>query len=128
MQKYCLLILCCLLISACGNLVDKRIAELRSLTEKVECRGERFTAKEWKEVYVQYNQLIADFDDLELNEMQADTIYYLKQHFRKACIHSSKEATGNVISEVATDIVDEFVDICDPATEYVKDSVLVIEK
>ena len=110
MRKICLFILLCLILSAC-NIADKRVAELRTLTEQVERRGERFTTKEWREAYQKYNQLLADFDDLQLTEEQADTVFYLKQRFRKACAHSSKEATEGIFEEVITTIVDETTDM-----------------
>jgi len=110
----------CLTLSAC-NIADKRVAELRTLTEQVERRGERFTTKEWREAYQKYNQLLADFDDLQLTEEQADTVFYLKQRFRKACVHSSKEATEGIFKEVITTIVDEttdmFSDVVDNSVE-----------
>ena len=110
MRKICLFILLCLTLSAC-NIADKRVAEFRTLTEQVEHRGERFTTKEWRETYQKYNQLLADFDDLQLTEEQADTVFYLKQRFRKACVHSSKEAAEGVFEEAITTIVDETTDI-----------------
>lgn len=110
MRKSCLLIMLCLTLSAC-NMTDKRVAEFRTLTEQVERRGERFTTKEWQEAYQKYNQLLADFDDLQLTEEQADTVFYLKQRFRKACVHSTKETTESVFEEVITTIVDETTDI-----------------
>ena len=110
MRKSCLLIMLCLTLSAC-NMTDKRVAEFRTLTEQVERRGERFTTKEWQEAYQKYNQLLADFNDLQLTEEQADTVFYLKQRFRKACVHSTKETTESVFEEVITTIVDETTDI-----------------
>lgn len=92
-------------------MADKRVAELRTLTEKVEHQGERFTTKEWREVYQRYNQLLADFDDLQLTEEQANIVYHLKQRFRKACVHSSKEVTKSVFEEGITTIVDETTDV-----------------
>ena len=63
--------------------------------ERVERRGDRFTAKEWKDVFIEYAQLEADFKDLSLSEAQADTIYYLKKRFKKACVHSEIESIDN---------------------------------
>lgn len=121
MKKLSLFILLCLTLSACGNLADKRVAELRALTEKVERRGERFTTKEWKETDLQYEQLVSDFDDLELTEAQADTVYYLKQRYRKACVHSSREAAQSVVDEVVTDALDEVSGIADDIVYRVSD-------
>lgn len=121
MKKLSLFILLCLTLSACGNLADKRVAELRALTEKVERRGERFTTKEWKETDLQYEQLVSDFDDLELTEAQADTVYYLKQRYRKACVHSSREAAQSVVDEVVTDALDEVSGIADDIVYGVSD-------
>lgn len=121
MKKLSLFILLCLTLSACGNLADKRVAELRALTEKVERRGERFTTKEWKETDLQYEQLVSDFDDLELTEAQADTVYYLKQRYRKACVHSSREAAQSVVDEVVTDALDEVSGIADDIVDRVSD-------
>ena len=122
MRKICLFIFLCLTLSAC-NMADKRVAELRTLTEQVERRGERFTTKEWREAYQKYNQLLADFDDLQLTEEQSDTIFYLKQRFRKACVHSSKEATEGIFEEVISTVVDEttdmFSDVVDNIVEIV---------
>ncbi len=125
MKKLSLFILLCLTLSACGKLADKRVTELSALTEKVERRGERFTTKEWKETYLQYEQLIAEFDDLELTEAQADTIYYLKQRYRKACVHSSKEATMSVGNEVVTDAVDELAGITTEVINRVSDHIFL---
>lgn len=125
MKKLSLFILLCLTLSACGNFADKRVAELRALTEKVERRGERFTTKEWKETYLQYEQLVSDFDDLELTEAQADTVYYLKQRYRKACVHSSKETTQNIVEEVVTDAVDEISDIANDVLDRVSNFVSI---
>lgn len=104
-------------------MADKRVAELRTLTEQVERRGERFTTKERQEAYQKYNQLLADFDDLQLTEEQADTVFYLKQRFRKACVHSSKEATEGIFEEVISTVVDEttdmFSDVVDNIVEIV---------
>lgn len=104
-------------------MADKRVAELRTLTEQVERRGERFTTKEWQEAYQKYNQFLADFDDLQLTEEQADTVFYLKQRFRKACVHSTNEATESVFEEAITTIVDEttdmFSDVVDNIVEIV---------
>ena len=97
------------------------MAELRALTEKVERRGERFTTKEWKETYLQYEQLVSDFDDLELTEAQADTVYYLKQRYREACVHSSREAAQSVVDEVVTDALDEVSGIADDIVDRVSD-------
>ena len=122
MRKICLFIFLCLTLSAC-NMADKRVAELRTLTEQVERRGERFTTKEWQEAYQKYNQFLADFDDLQLTEEQADTVFYLKQRFRKACVHSTNEATESVFEEAITTIVDEttdmFSDVVDNIVEIV---------
>lgn len=84
-------------------MAGRRVVELRTLTEQVERRGERFTPKEWRETYQKYNQLLADFDDLHLTEEQADTVFYLKQRFRKACVHSSKEVVEGIFEEVVTE-------------------------
>lgn len=122
MRKICLFIFLCLTLSAC-NMADKRVAELRTLTEQVERRGERFTTKEWQETYQKYNQLLADFDDLQLTEEQTDTVFYLKQRFSKACVHSSKEATEGIFEEVISTVVDEttdmFSDVVDNIVEIV---------
>lgn len=104
-------------------MADKRVAELRTLTEQVERRGERFTTKEWREAYQKYNQLLADFDDLQLTEEQSDTVFYLKQRFRTACVHSSKEATEGIFEEFISTVVDEttdmFSDVVDSIVEIV---------
>ena len=110
MRKICLFVLLCLTLSAC-KLADRRVAELRSMTEQIERRGDRFTQKEWSEVYQKYNQLIVDFDDLQLTEEQADSVFYLKQRFRRACIHSSKETAEDIFEEVHTTIGDETTDM-----------------
>lgn len=104
-------------------MADKRVAELRTLTEQVERRGERFTKKEWRDVYEKYIQLLADFNDLKLTEEQADAVFYLKQRFRKACVHCSKEASEDIFKEVITTIADEatntFSDVFDQIKEIV---------
>ncbi len=123
MRRICLFILLCLTLSAC-NIADKRVAELRTLTEQVERRGERFTTKEWQEAYLKYNQLLADFDDLQLTEEQADTVFYLKQRFRKACIHSSKEATEGLFDEIITTAIDETTDAFSDAVENVVEVII----
>lgn len=123
MRRICLFILLCLTLSAC-NIADKRVAELRTLTEQVERRGERFTTKEWQEAYLKYNQLLADFDDLQLTEEQADTVFYLKQRFRKACIHSSKEATAGLFDEIITTVIDETTDAFSDAVENVVEVII----
>ena len=123
MRRICLFILLCLTLSAC-NIADKRVAELRTLTEQVERRGERFTTKEWQEAYLKYNQLLADFDDLQLTEEQADTVFYLKQRFRKACVHSSKEATEGLFDEIITTVIDETTVAVSDAVENVVEVII----
>ncbi len=112
-----------LTLSAC-NLTDKKISELRTLTEKVEKRGERFTAKEWQKTYLEYAILEADFDDLQLTNEQADIVYNLKKQFRKACMYDTQKAATNITEEVITDVVDETIDICnDVLNAFLVDSI-----
>ena len=110
MKKFIVLFFLGLTLAAC-NLADQRVASLRSLTEKVERRGDRFTTEEWKDVYLEYAQLEADFKDLTLSEAQADTVYYLKKRFKKACMHSGIEALDNIVEDAATGILDEVSDM-----------------
>lgn len=111
MKKIFIVLVLGLTLSAC-NLADKRISELRTLTERVEKRGERFTDKEWQQAYLEYANLETDFDDIQLTDEQADTVYNLKQRFRKACVHNTQEAATNITKEIVTDVVDETIDIC----------------
>ena len=120
MRRICLFILLCLTLSSC-NMADKRVAKLRTLTEQVERRGERFTAKEWREMSQQYNQLLADFDDLKLTEEQADTVFSLKQRFRKACVHSKKEAAEGIMEEVITTVADESNDVFSDVVDNIEE-------
>ena len=106
MKKILFFILACLTLSAC-NLADKRVDELRQLTESVERRGERFTTQEWIDTYHQYEQLNADFRDLELTEAQKDTVYYLNERFMKAAAMSPVKKVGNTYHEVIQDIYEE---------------------
>ncbi len=124
MKKLFIVLVVILTLLAC-NLADKRISELRTLTERVEKRGERFTDKEWQKAYLEYANLEADFDDLRLTDEQADVVYALKQRFRKACVHSTREATTNVVEEVITYIEDETIDICNDVSNAIKDKISV---
>lgn len=110
MKKLFIVLVLGLTLSAC-NLTDKRISDLRTLTEKVEKRGERFTDKEWQQAYLEYANLETDFDDIQLTDEQADTVYDLKQRFRKACVHNTQEAVTDITKEIVTDVVDETIDI-----------------
>ena len=110
MKKFIVLFFFSLTLVAC-NLADQRVASLRSLTEQVERRGDRFTTEEWKDVYLEYAQLEADFNDLTLSEAQADTVYYLKKRFKKACMHSGIKAIDNTVEDAATSIWDEASDL-----------------
>ena len=103
MKKLIVFLLFSLTLTAC-NLADQRVVKLRALTEKVERRGERFTTQEWKDVLAEYAQLEADFKDLPLSEAQADTVYYLKKRFKKACVHSAIESKDNALDDVATNM------------------------
>ena len=110
MRKLIVFLLLGLTLTAC-NLADQRVADLRSLTERVERRGERFTTQEWKDAFTEYAQLEADFKDLSLTEAQADTVYYLKKRFKKACVHSEIESIDNALEDAATNVVDEVSNI-----------------
>lgn len=110
MKKIFIVLVLGLTLSAC-NLADKRISELRTLTERVEKRGEKFTDKEWQQAYIKYTNLETDFDDIQLTDEQADIVYELKQRFRKACVHNTQEAATNITKEIVTDVVDETKDI-----------------
>lgn len=99
MKKVIIFLLLVLTLSAC-NLADKRISDLRTLTERVEKRGDKFTEKEWEEVHLKYANLEADFDDIQLTDEQADIVFDLKQRYRTACVQSIPETVENVFEKV----------------------------
>lgn len=98
MKNLIIVIILGLTLSAC-NITDKRISELRTLTERTEKRGERFTDKEWQKAYLEYANLEADFNDLPLTDEQEDTVYALTQRFKKACTYSTIETEDDIMYE-----------------------------
>ncbi len=99
MKKNIILFLLVMTMSAC-NFADKRISDLRTLTERVEKRGDKLTEKEWKEVYFKYANLEADFNDIQLTDEQADIVFNLKQRYARACMQSTPKKIDNIFENV----------------------------
>lgn len=106
MKRFGIILLLCLVLSAC-NLADRRVEDFRSLIETVERRGNRFTTQEWEETYQQYKQLEADFNDLNLTEAQADSVYYLTIRFHQACSISPLNDEESQFEEVTNKMLEK---------------------
>lgn len=97
-KLFILLAMATLLLSSCST-ERRALGQMRTLTERIEARGDRYTKEDWEEALQKYKAIDAKMDETKLTAQQSKEYGELKGR----CVAKfAKSKVQNVVNWIST--------------------------